>query len=387
MDPIHRHCGDLCSTQDQHRIHTGSTQREHVKHKTKLRSILSIGSSLADTLSFVKVVSLSNSGSSTAYPFWRTAWQTLQVYTGLLRACTNQIWPSTKNPLATPATLSTLFSLALHVYLQDLSSPTSRPWTQWIQPNWTLADSTCYKLLLRLPQRPASPTIWLFYPMLHSVLCLSKPGLRWGHVGMETFHFLHLLEASAQFTLNQEFVKTAHDCTQLRARECACVVSMLVWRKSNFRLRSTGALHKIQHLCGQLKSQGPDVGSKQETAPNWNQWIVPRNIQMKHYCEILRNTWNTINLLSKLRAQTGLEIPVADRTILSRLLGWSIYAVQPSQATNRRKTWQDCPWRRWGLFEDPQSTSADQTCSSALWCSGVKKLHTVCCIGYVSAPV
>jgi hypothetical protein len=43
-----------------------------------------------------------------------------------------------------------------------------------------------------------------------------------------TFHFLHLLEASAQFTLNQEFVKTAHDCTQLRARECACVVSMLV---------------------------------------------------------------------------------------------------------------------------------------------------------------
>jgi hypothetical protein len=197
MDPIHRHCGDLCSTQDQHRIHTGSTQREHVKHKTKLRSILSIGSSLADTLSFVKVVSLSNSGSSTAYPFWRTAWQTLQVYTGLLRACTNQIWPSTKNPLATPATLSTLFSLALHVYLQDLSSPTSRPWRQWIQPNWTLADSTCYKLLLRLPQRPASPTIWLFYPMLHSVLCLSKPGLRWGHVGMEPSTFFifwkHLL--------------------------------------------------------------------------------------------------------------------------------------------------------------------------------------------------
>ena len=39
-----------------------------------------------------------------------------------------------------------------------------------------------------------------------------------------TFHFLHLLEASAQFTLNQEFVKTAHDCTQLRAR-----ASVHVW--------------------------------------------------------------------------------------------------------------------------------------------------------------
>lgn len=80
-------------------LNAGSTQREQVKHKTKLRSILSIGSSLADTLSFVKVVSLSNSGSSTAYPFWRTAWQTLQVYTGLLRACTNQIWTKHQKPV------------------------------------------------------------------------------------------------------------------------------------------------------------------------------------------------------------------------------------------------------------------------------------------------
>lgn len=157
MDPIHRHCGDLCSTQDQHSVNRSSTRQSCVRYFQLEVVWLTHSVSSKSCLSQIPGVPLHTHFEGLPDRPYRST----QVF---FEHAQIKFGPSTRNPLATPATSSYLIYLvqfgftclpsrSFKPYLKAMETMNSMP------PNWTHADSTCHKLQLRLPQRPASPTI------------------------------------------------------------------------------------------------------------------------------------------------------------------------------------------------------------------------------------